>query len=542
MARSAAIELLTIRTIRSGFYQGFNPVVAMTAKFVVACLALAIVLAPNSGQMLAAITDATLGAFAGWYNGLLALVLVVVVGIALLPVSGRVRLGRDDEAPAIGRLGWLSMMFCSGIGTGILVFSVSEPISHFIENPKIIGGSVAAGSEAAIPVAMGYVFLHWGFTAWACYAIVGLSLGLACFRFGQPLTMRSALVPLFGRRLAGWPGHLIDIVSILAIIFGTTTTIVLGLEQVCTGFARVFGTSPSPVAGAADSAPLTALLTALVVAIASAIAAITSGIERGVKWTSQTGILLAFAILVVFAIFGAGSRAIPVLLGGLGEYLSALPGQILSLEDPALSSVAHQQRDWQEAWTIFYWAWWIAFAPFVGLFLARVSRGRTVREFILGAVLCPAIVCFVWFATIGGSALLAETDGTSGGRLVETAHAFRIYEAVDLLMPASVAEIITVLLVFLFLVLVVASSTAAILGIKSIGAGGSVLGETKLHSSLWAIVIATLTGSVVAAGGTTAIRGAMMVGALPFSAIIALMIPSALRMLLAADASPAGRN
>ncbi|MGP6086298.1 BCCT family transporter [Antarctobacter jejuensis] len=521
---------LRIRTVRTGIYKGFSPAVAMTAKSLVLFMVILLLFLPDTcAIVLETLTKFTLSRFAGWYVYLTAAFVLFIFVIACLPVSGRVRLGPDGERPSIGTTGWLAMMFCSGVGTGILVFSVSEPLSHFANNPEILSGEIAPGSRAAMISALRYVFLHWGLSAWCGYALTGLALGLACHRFGHPLTMRSVVSPLLGRKLEGPLGHVIDILAILAILTGIATTIVFALEQICTGLAELTG---NPFfADALGNPTFAALLMTLVLAVAMTIASITSGLDRGVKWVSQIGILMAFVVMLIFAFFGVGTDAFGIFAQTSLGYVSALPAQVVTLYDPAASTVQAQQRIWQEGWTVFYWSWWIAFAPFVGLFLARVSRGRTVREFILGSVLCPTVMCFVWFSVTGGSAVSLELDGTAAGRLLTAEHAFRIYKTIDLIMPQVLAVPTKGALVLLFLILCVASSTAAIIAIKSIGAAGSALGETRLHSTLWAVVIAAVTGAVIAVGGLASCRNLMIMGALPFSMIMALMIPSVLMML-----------
>ncbi len=532
MAFYNTMNRLDIRTVDAGVYEGFNPVVAVATKFLIMVLVIFLIAMPEaSGRVLAAMKNLTLAMFAGWYIYLMAAFVFFCLILVFLPVSGRIKLGHDDSVPDHSTPSWLAMMFCAGIGVGILVFSVSEPISHFTNNPDIIAGLVAPASEASVVSSLRFVFLHWGFSAWACYAVVGLALGLACHRFDQPPTMRSAVSPLFGKYLEGGFGHVIDIISILAIIAGITTTIVLGLEQISSGLSALTG---NPFfADQAGNPPLAALLTTLVVSVSIAITSIISGVDRGVKWTSQLGILLAFGILVVFIVNGAGFRAIGIGVESTVAYFVNLPTQILTLYDPNGATAGIDQRGWQGEWTIFYWAWWIAFAPFVGLFLARISRGRTLREFILGAMLGPTAMCFVWFAGMGGSALLLELDGVAGGRIIAAEHAFRIYETVDLMLSPTFATVIKGVLTALFLILIVASTTAAVIAIKSIGAAGSNLAETPFHSILWAIVIAAITGAIMAVGGVSSIRDVMIVGAVPFSIIMAFMVPSIILMVLA---------
>ncbi|WP_226625273.1 BCCT family transporter [Alloyangia pacifica] len=518
---------LQLRTVPAGFYRGFNPAVSITAKVLITLLMLLILLAPAlATQQLQMLKDLVLTRFAGWYIYLLSGFVLFNLTVVCLPVSGRLRLGPPGARPEIGTFSWLAMMFCAGIGIGILVFSVSEPVSDFLTNPDTLGGALPAAQAETLPSAMRFVFFHWGLSAWSSYVIVGLALGLSCHRNGHPLTMRSALEPLIGKRLEGRLGDVIDVLAILATVSGIATTIVLGLEHICSGLSELTG---SPFfADQAGNPPLVALLTALVLAIAATIASIVSGLERGVKWTSHCGIALAFVVLAVFVVFGGGARVIGVFVTSLLRYVQTLPSQMVTLYDPVQDSARHL---WQGDWTIFYWAWWIAFAPFVGLFLVRISKGRTVRQFILGAMLGPSLMCFAWFSGTGGSALLMEIDGRAGGTILQAEHAYRIVAAVNVMLGPTGAVLMTAVLTLLFLVLIMASSTAAIIAIKSIGAGGSPQGETPLHSMLWAVVIAALTGAIIAAGGIGAIRDAMLVMTLPFSAVLALMFLSVLRHL-----------
>ena len=517
MADTNSITPLDIQTVENGFYRGFNPVVAISTKILImGFVVLLIALPEKAGQILFMLKGVTLSVFAAWYIYLLAAFVVFCLVLVALPVSARVRLGPDNAVPEHSTTAWLSMMFCAGIGIGILVFSVSEPLSNFQTNPDIMAGLVAAETAATVPSAMRFVYLHWGLSAWGTYAIIGLALGLACHRYGQPMTMRSALVPLFGHRLEGFFGHVVDVLSLLAIITGITTTIALGLEQILSGLSTLTG---SPLfADQFGNPPLTALLTVLVVAISVAIASIISGPHRGVKWISQTGILLAFSVFLIFVVFGGKFQVLNVFATSAWAYVAQLPSAITALYPSGPAG------DWQGDWTIFYWAWWIAFAPFVGLFLAQISYGRTLREFILGAMLAPTAMCFAWFAGTGGSALLMELDGRAGGRILEAEHAFRIYAAIQVMLAPFAANLVNGLLVLLFLLLVVASTTAAVIAIKSIGAAGSSHGESPFHSFLWAVVIAAITGAVMAVGGVDSIRDLMIVGAVPFSFIMALML------------------
>ena len=232
-----------------------------------------------------------------------------------------------------------------------------------------------------------------------------------------------------------------------------------------------------------------------------------------------------------FVVFGAGLRTLEVFIDGTMGYLSAFPREAMTLYDGSGSVVEGAQRNWQERWTVFYWAWWIAFAPFVGVFLARVSRGRTVREFVLGSVLCPTMMCFAWFSATGGSALLLELEGGAGGELISTEHAMRVFRTIDMMVPEAVQTVLKSALTLLLVILVVACVTAATLAITLIGGAGDHFTEKSHHPVVWALVLACVTGSVIAVGGIDSIRSLMIVGTLPFSVVLALMVPSILRMI-----------
>jgi choline-glycine betaine transporter len=523
-------HLLCIRTVEGGLYKGFNPTVALSSKLVILVLVICLVGYPaTAAAFTETLRDITLRLFASWYVYLVGIFVVACILLALHPASGRIKMGRHGDIPDHSTQSWLAMMFCAGIGVGILAFSVSEPISHYASNPDTLAGTVPAASSATISSAMRFTFLHWGFSAWACYAVIGVSLGLACHSHGQPLTMRSALVPLFGRVLEGPLGHLVDIISILAIVAGITTTIVLGLEQICSGLSLLTGSAF--FADHAGDPPLIALLTALVVTISVAISSILSGVDRGVKWVSNAGVIAAFGMLVVFAMAMSDGRLPGILAEGTWTYLRTLPAQMFNVYGVEASPIANAQADWQSDWTVFYWAWWIAFAPFVGLFLARISRGRTLREFILGAMIGPTAMCFIWFSVIGGSALLLEADGTAGGRIIAAPHAFRIYETIAMMFDGPFATLMNAAVAVLFLLLIVASSTAAIIAIKSIGSAGGTLSQTPVHSLIWAMAIAAISGAVMSVGGVQSVRDVMIVAAVPFSGIMALMLASVLRLL-----------
>jgi len=302
------------------------------------------------------------------------------------------------------------MMFGAGIGVGMLTYSTAEPIFHFANNPDVIKGLSDPQDPNNVRNAYKWAMLHYGITPWACYGIVGMALGYFAYNRKQPLSFRSSLKPLFGKYLEGGLGHIVDIVAILATVIGVGVTIGYGVSQFASG---VFNITGFEWISAGNGKPtLLAQLIALVVIISASVWSALSGVNKGIKWLSNINMGLSFFLLLFFAIFGATLFAFRQFFVTIWDYLLAIPVMSFTVwPEGALS-------DWQGAWTIFYWAWWIAFAPFVGLFLARVSRGRSIREYVLGAMFIPAAMGLAWFVLVGGTAIDLELSGIAKGSII----------------------------------------------------------------------------------------------------------------------------
>ncbi len=315
---------------------------------------------------------------------------------------GSIKLGADDEEPEFPRSAWFAMLFSAGMGIGMLFFGVAEPMSHLMAPP---GGEAATG--AAARQSMAITFFHWCFHPWALYSVVGLGLAYFGFRRGMPLSFRSALSPLLGKRASGWPGHIVDTLAVLATLFGLATSLGLGAKQVNAGLHHVFGLPQG-----------TAVQMLLIAAITSmAVASLVSGLHAGIRRLSELNMLLAFLLLVFLFAFGPTRYLFGALAENIGAYLADLPQRSFWTAAYADES----SRAWFNGWTVFYWGWWIAWAPFVGMFIARISRGRTVREFIGGVLLVPSAVAAVWMTGFGNSAMYQEIGTNVAG--AESAHA-----------------------------------------------------------------------------------------------------------------------
>ena len=522
---------LPIETHDQGFYDGFSREVTIPGKIIVSLLIMWAIFFPvRANETLSAANENIISSFSGWYVYLVALLMVIALVLAVLPQSGRLRIGAPGDKPEFSRFSWFAMLFGAGIGIGMLTYSTGEPLAHFSNNPEIIRGAIEASSAEAVRPAYVYTFLHWGFAAWATYALVGLAIGYVSYRRGLPLTIRSALVPLFGERMSGTAGHVVDVVAVVATILGVAVTMGLGVEQFVAGLYRVgMGDWLVNSEGAASTIAIVAAL--LVLVGASTISAL-SGVGRGIKWLSNLNMGLSFLLLALFVIVGSGLYGLELMWTGLTDYLVALPAKTLTLFASDGSQVSEELMQWQLDWTIFYWAWWIAFAPFVGMFIARVSRGRTVREYVLGVIMVPSLMCFFWMAIVGGTAIDLELSGAAQGAIAEAGISDQLYATLAALLDPAAAQIVSILVVVLLMTYLVTSADSAILIVNTINGAGEDEGQRRYHILFWGGALAFMVGSMLVLGGIDAIRITMMIGALPFSFVLALMAIAIIKAII----------
>ena len=521
---------LPIRTADRGFYDGFSREVTISAKIIVSLIILWAIFFPvAANKALSAANSTIIASFAGWYVYLVALLMVVCFVLAIVPRIGRLRIGYANEEPEFTRVSWFAMLFGAGIGIGLLTYSTGEPLAHFANNPDIIRGTATAETAQAVHSAYLYTFLHWGFAAWATYALVGLAIGYVAYRRGLPLTIRSALAPLFGRAMSGLPGHLVDIVAVVATILGVAVTMGLGVEQFVAGLARMgLGDWLQDADGTSSMA---AVIFALCVLVGASTLSALSGVGRGIKWLSNINLGLSVCLLLLFAVMGSGLFALKLLGFGLVDYIVQLiPLSLTLFADDG--PVGAQLVQWQHDWTIFYWAWWIAFAPFVGMFIARISRGRTIREYIFGVVLVPSLVCFVWMALLGGTAITLELNGTAGGSILSANISDQLYATLAVILDPGMASLVSGLIVLLLMTYLVTSADSAILIVNTINGAGDTQDERRHHILFWGAALAFVVGSMLILGGIEAIRITMIIGALPFSLVVALMAISILKAIV----------
>jgi choline/carnitine/betaine transport len=512
---------LPIKTASRGFYDGFSREVTIPSKVIVSLLIMWAIFFPvSASETLSAANSSIIATFSGWYVYLVAFLMFTCFVLALFPQSGTLRIGNPGEKPEFGRFSWFAMLFGAGIGIGMLTYSTGEPLAHFSNNPDIIRGLVDARTAEAVRPAYIYTFLHWGFAAWGTYALVGLAIGYVAYRRNLPLTISSALAPLFGLRLSGVWGHLVDIVAVVATILGVAVTMGIGVEQFVMGLARL-GVGDWLLDPDGSSSIAAVILSLLVLVGASTISAL-SGVGRGIKWLSNLNMGLSFALLALFAIVGSAFGGLKLLGVGVWDYLRTLVPNSLTLFD-AGGEFGDALVQWQLDWSVFYWAWWIAFAPFVGMFIARISRGRTIREYVFGVVLVPSLMCFFWMAMVGGTAIDLELSGAAQGSIVNAAMSDQLFATLAVLLDPAVAAVVSGLVVLLLMTYLITSADSAILIVNTINGAGESESERNHHILFWGVALAFVVGSMLILGGIDAIRITMIIGALPFSFVVAIM-------------------
>lgn len=505
-----------------GFFAGVNPVVTTVSKAAAAILVIiAMVFPTRTIEALTSISDFLLHNLNWFYLFAASGFVIFSIGLAISPF-GKVKFGAPDEKPEYSNFSWFSMMFGAGMGVGLLFFSIGEPLTNISGGPAVLMGAVEGNTEAAIQPALRYSFLHYGLHPWGIYVSVGLALAYFSYTRRQPLTIRGTLMPLFGKSLNGTLGNVIDILAVLATLLGISTSVGLGLMQLISGVAQVTGMTWLLDAQSAPTA-MGIIVTLAVVMGMSTISAL-SGVGRGVKWLSNLNLGLSGFLLLVFALFGSLGFMLKLYGTSLIDYLMHLPQMGFTVWERGTPL-----GDWQTGWTVLNWAWWIAFAPFTGLFLARISRGRTIREFVFGALIMPAMVSFLWFALLGGTAIEQVIfEGQSS--ISESVISSQLFATINVLMSPAMAQMMSGLVVVLILTYLVTSADSGVLVLNTIISGGRVH-HTRMHRVVWGLLLTLMIGSLMLAGGLEAIKQAMLVGSMPFTVIMILMCISTLMSL-----------
>lgn len=444
----------------------------------------------------------------GWFFTLSVQVFLLASLFFAFGRFGNIRLGGRDCRPDYSLPSWFAMLFSAGMGIGLMFWGVGEPVSHFVNPPYGEGKTVEAAQTA-----FKFTFLHWGLHAWSVYAIVGLTLAYKAFNRNRPLTIRSAFYPLFGEKLIdGWLGKSIDVCAVVATLFGIATSLGFGASQVSAGLHFLFGIEVNAITNLIVVIGITGLATISVI----------SGLDKGVKLLSQVNLVGAACLMLFVFLLGPTLFLLKSFLEHSGIYITNL----FSLA--GWNSSYQADNDWHTNWTVFYWAWWISWSPFVGMFIARISKGRTIREFVLGVLLAPTVITLFWLNTFGGAGIYSELFGTSGiAQAVSSDIATALYV---LLQSFPFGEVASAVAIFIVVIFFVTSSDSGSLVIDFIASNGELNPPVK-QRVLWAVSQGAVAAILMAGGGLLALQTASIIAGLPFTIVLLLMVVSLYKML-----------
>lgn len=486
--------------LKSALVSMHKPVFIPASVLIIGLIAFAVIYSGTANDAFSDLNNTITSTVGWWYISVTTAFVVFVLYCGMSRV-GSIRLGRDIEKPEFSFGAWLAMLFSAGMGIGLVFYGVAEPLTHYIDPPVSLG--VEGSTDAAANQAMAITIFHWGLHAWAIYVVVGLGMAYMTYRRGRPLTVRWLLEPLIGRqRVEGPIGHLVDVIAVVGTLFGVATSLGFGITQIAAGLQYLGWITINNWWVVAMIAIITAIATASVV----------SGVSKGLKWLSNINMTLAGMLAAFVLLLGPSLFLLQAWVQNLGTYVQSLPAL-------ALRTGPFTDGEWLGSWTIFYWGWWISWAPFVGMFIARISRGRTIREFVVAVLLVPTVIGSLWFTVFGESAILRQRD--EGNMLVDgsadtNTSLFRLLAG----MPFGV--ITSVLAVAVIVFFFVTSSDSGSLVIDILSSGGE-LEPPKLTRVYWATLEGVAAAVLLLVGGTgslTALQTASIATALPLSLVM----------------------
>ncbi len=478
-----------------------NPALYLAIVITVAFVVFGIVLPQTMETWMDAIFSFFVEYFGWSFIFFVSIFLILIVFLMISPL-GSIRLGKDDEKPQYPLITWFAMLFSCGMGIGLIFWGVSEPVSHYIWPP-----SGEPYTAEAVHQAMRYSIFHWGFHPWAIYAVVAGSLAYFSFRKGLPMMLSSTLEPILGKKgISGGWGVLVNVIGVFATMFGLATSLGLGAMQIGSGFETLFGIESTE-----------RLWVGIVVVITvAAVASTVTGIDRGIKNLSRLNIFLALGLLVLVFFLGPTLFILNLLTHSTGEYLQNVIQMSFGIDAAGAGT-----EGWRDVWTVFYWAWWLAWAPFVGTFIARVSRGRTLRTFVVGVLLVPTMVSIVWFSIFGGSALYNEHFGVGGiADAVARNEAAGFFAALELLPGSSVLIFVGMFLVAIFFITSSDSGTY----VNGMLTSGGMLNPPYQLRATWGIIEGAIASILLFTGGLKALQTASIIGGFPFMFLMLLMV------------------
>ncbi|WP_181954885.1 glycine betaine uptake BCCT transporter [Pseudalkalibacillus caeni] len=469
-------------------------------------LVLAGVLMPDALETITANIQTFISNAFGWYYLILVTFFVIVCLFFLISPVGRIKLGKPDDEPEFSRPTWIAMLFSAGMGIGLVFWGTAEPISHY----AVSSPTGETGTNQAIKDAMRFTYFHWGVHAWAIYGIVALVLAYFKFRHGKPGLISATLYPVLGKKAEGPLGKIIDILAVIATVIGVATTLGFGAVQINGGLSFLFGL------------PVNIVVQFVIVAVVTVLFMYSawSGLSKGIKILSNANMLLAVLLFAVMFILGPTMFILNLFTNTIGTYLQNLPAMSFRI-----APLDEDTRSWITGWTVFYWAWWIAWSPFVGIFIARVSRGRSIREFVFTVLLIPSVIGFLWFSTFGGTAISLEHEGLA--RISEYATEESLFGVFSNYPLGMIASILAICLIGTFFI-TSADSGTFVLGMMT--SNGS-LSPGKGIKLTWGVLLSATALALLYTGGLQALQNTMIAAAFPFSFIMLLMTISLIKSL-----------
>lgn len=454
-----------------------------------------------ASEVFIAARDYVVATFDWFFTGVASCALLVTIWIGVDP-RFNVRLGADHERPEFTNLAWFAMLFSAGLASGVLYWATAEPIIHFQGNPHLAMEGAAPMSPAAAQTAVTLTIFHWGLHGWGFYVLTGLGIAYFAFRRGLPLALRSALYPVLGEHIHRWPGRLVDLVGVMGTVFGVATSIGLAVAGMNAAMNQLFGTAIN----INNQLAIVGLVSAL------GIMSVISGVSRGIRRLSELNVYLSAGLLLAVLAIGPTAYLLGFVVTSFADYVT----RVVPMGFWTASSVPDQ--GWQSAWTVFYWGWWLAWAPFVGLFIARVSRGRTVREFVAGVMIVPSLSVIIWMSIFGGAALHGELFGAAS--IIDQVNddysvgTVSVIARLDVLVPFLVA--VVGFLLFTWLITSIDSATLVICTLLKRDQPEISIAQ----KILWGVLVGAVTGLLLYVGGVTALQAASIVFGLPIGFVI----------------------
>lgn len=483
----------------AGYGFDFHPTVTLASVAVLFMFILLTLMFNNDASAVFKLVLAEITGKAGWFLILVTNIFIIAALYFALGKFGKIRIGGKDAVPEFSTVGWYSMLLSAGMGIGLMFWSVGEPMFHYSE-PSPMFGDIAPLTPEAAQAAMGVTYFHWGLHPWSVYAVVGLGLAFFAYNRGLPLTIRSIFYPLLGDKIYGFWGNLIDILSVLATLVGLATSLGLGVQQINAGLFHLFGMVISTTTQVVLIALITSIATLSVIA----------GLDSGVKFLSQLNMILAALFMFFLLLVGPTIFILDGFTQNLGFYLTILPELTLWTE-------TFRSTNWQASWTLFYWAWWISWSPFVGMFIARISKGRTVREFLFGVILIPTLLSFIWMSVLGSTALYLQTTGAID--LVSAVNndvATAMFVMLEGLPMSGILSFVAIILVTVFFV---TSSDSGSLVVDHLTSGGKLASPVQ-QRIFWAIMEGAIASVLLVGGGLDTLRAASVSTGLLFAGVI----------------------